>query len=69
VVLFKKLGQHIPHGITSDSLVEFFTRQFAFSNEAEKADAIKTTTKLIGNSNYHVLAILCGQRRKNSSYA
>jgi hypothetical protein len=57
VVFFKKLSKYTPPGITSNSLVDFITRQFLYDNEALKDEFSAGITNLIDAPTYNVLVI------------
>ena len=57
VHLFKKFSASIPPGLSSASLVDYYTHQFVFENEFAKAEFKSSTKKLVTNGNYYTIAI------------
>jgi hypothetical protein len=59
VILFKKLAnQNIPPELGSEAFLKFFTAQFSFGHSPTlQEDFKKTTSRLIANQSYHILAI------------
>ena len=56
-VMFKKFGPHLPFGVTKTAVLEFFTDQFHFNTHDSKEQFIASTSRLILNPHYHILAI------------
>jgi hypothetical protein len=57
VVFFKNVKRLIPPGITSNSIVNFITRQFIFEDFASRDEFSANMTKLIAFPSYNVILI------------
>ena len=57
VVMFKKFSPHVPAGLDVQAVARFFTQLFTFPTSAEKDAFFHSTTALLKNPHYVVMAI------------